>query len=108
MPPPNVSLPVRPSESAAATSNAKIATADDGATATSSSNTLAEPMDAFNEKTLADFEEELTNSKGRLALTANERAQLCMILAPDWEVSPVDTLGHDKTKKEIKRENTKK
>ena len=73
MSPSNVSLPVRPSRRAA-TSNANIATADDGATATSSSKTPAEPVDAFDEKTLADFEEELTNLKGRLALTANERA----------------------------------
>ena len=46
-------------------------------------------------------------NKGRIALTANERSHLRMILDPAYEIPSVDSLGVKKSKTEIKREQTK-
>ena len=67
-----------------------------------------EPTQAFDELVLRDFELWLEKDKGRIALTANERSHLRMILDPAYEIVSVDSLGVKKSKTEIKREQTKK
>ena len=94
MPPSNVSIPVRPDEG-------------EGATATSKPTNPIEPVDAFDQQILRDFELWLADRKGYQALTANKRAYLRMILDPDYIVPRLDQLGVEKSKEEIRIEQSK-
>ena len=98
MAPSHVSLPIRSNAAAGGSSKAARAASKDP----------AQPVEAFDEVTLRDFELWLSAEKGRLALDAHRRAHLRRILDPDYRPSRQDILGKDKTSKEIKRENTEK
>ena len=50
----------------------------------------AEPTKAFNAQVLRNFELWLKMEKGRMALTANERLYLCMVLEPDYKIPHLD------------------
>ena len=65
-----------------------------------------EPVEAFDQQVLRDFELWLTNRKGCQALTAHKRSYLRMILDPNYTISRLDQLGVEKSKDEIKREHS--
>ena len=50
----------------------------------------AEPTKAFDAQVLRNFELWLKMEKGRMALTANERSYLRMVLEPDYKVPRLD------------------
>ena len=50
----------------------------------------AEPTKAFNTQVLRNFELWLKIEKERMALTANERSYLRMVLEPDYKVPRLD------------------
>ena len=50
----------------------------------------AEPTKTFDAQVLRNFKLWLKMEKGRMALTANKRLYLCMVLEPDYKVPHLD------------------
>ena len=67
--------------------------AADGATITTSempttrktAKKLRQPIEAFDQQTMRDFELWLSHEKGRMAMDASRRAHLRAVLQPDYQ-----------------------
>ena len=65
-------------------------------------------MEAFDERTIQEFEKQFLEDARRHALDPNKRSHLRMILEDDYEVPRKDIFNIEKPKQEYKREQSKK